>query len=271
MREEALRVIESVLSQGRTAMVEYEAKQVLKAYGLPVPNEKLAKTLDEALKYAEEIGYPVALKLMSPQILHKSDAKVVMLNIKDPEELKQKWKEIHENAKKYRPDAEILGVLVAPMLRPGREVIIGVTEDPQFGHAIMFGLGGIFVEVLKDVTFRIIPITERDARKMIKEIKGYPILAGARGEEPADTPSLTCSSRSASWLTSSGTTSRRWTSTRYSSTRRARAQSSSTLGLSSRSRRRRKKGRALSTERCLNGFLPFLRPLFLPCRRARCS
>ncbi|WP_297468303.1 acetate--CoA ligase family protein [Thermococcus sp.] len=186
MKEEALKVIESVLSQGRTAMVEFEAKQVLKAYGLPVPEEKLAKTLDEALKYAGEIGYPVALKLMSPQILHKSDAKVVMLNIKTPEELKQKWEEIHENARRYRPDAEILGVLVAPMLRPGREVIIGVTEDPQFGHAIMFGLGGIFVEVLKDVTFRIIPITERDARKMITEIKSYPILAGARGEEPAD-------------------------------------------------------------------------------------
>ena len=186
MKEEALKIIEEVLAYGRTALVEYEAKQVLKAYGLPVPEEKLAKTLDEALKYAEEIGYPVALKLMSPQILHKSDAKVVLLNIKTPEELKQKWKEIHENARRYRPDAEILGVLVAPMLKPGREIIIGVTEDPQFGHAIMFGLGGIFVEVLKDVTFRIIPITERDARKMITEIKGYPILAGARGEEPAD-------------------------------------------------------------------------------------
>ncbi|BAA30907.1 acetate--CoA ligase family protein [Pyrococcus horikoshii] len=186
MKEEAVRVIEEVLKQGRTAMVEYEAKQVLKAYGLPVPEEKLAKTLDEALEYAKEIGYPVVLKLMSPQILHKSDAKVVMLNIKNEEELKKKWEEIHENAKKYRPDAEILGVLVAPMLKPGREVIIGVTEDPQFGHAIMFGLGGIFVEILKDVTFRLVPITEKDARKMIQEIKAYPILAGARGEEPAD-------------------------------------------------------------------------------------
>ncbi len=186
MKDEALKVVESVLAQGRTAMVEYEAKQVLRAYGLPVPNEKLAKTLDEALKYAEEIGYPVAMKLMSPQILHKSDAKVVLLNIKTPEELRKKWGEIHENARKYRPDAEILGVLIAPMLKPGREVIIGVTEDPQFGHALMFGLGGIFVEVLKDVTFRIIPISERDAEKMIREIKGYPILAGARGEEPAD-------------------------------------------------------------------------------------
>lgn len=186
MKGEALKIIEEVLAQGRTAMVEYEAKQVLKAYGLPVPEEKLAKTLDEALKYAEEIGYPVAMKLMSPQILHKSDAKVVMLNIKSPEELKKKWEEIHENARKYRPDAEIFGVLIAPMLKPGREVIIGVTEDPQFGHAIMFGLGGIFVEILKDVTFRIIPITEKDARKMITEIKAYPILAGARGEQPAD-------------------------------------------------------------------------------------
>ncbi|AEC51310.1 hypothetical protein PNA2_0393 [Pyrococcus sp. NA2] len=186
MKEEAVKVIEEVLSKGRTAMVEYEAKQVLKAYGLPVPEEKLAKTLDEAIEYAKEIGYPIAMKLMSPQILHKSDARVVMLNIKDEEELKKKWEEIHENARKYRPDAEILGVLIAPMLKPGREVIIGVTEDPQFGHAIMFGLGGIFVEILKDVTFRLVPITEKDARKMIREIKAYPILAGARGEKPAD-------------------------------------------------------------------------------------
>ncbi|WP_324736274.1 acetate--CoA ligase family protein [Thermococcus sp. SY098] len=190
MKDEALKVIEDVLSKGRKALVEYEAKQVLKAYELPVPNEKLAKTLDEAFEYAKEIGYPVVLKLMSPQILHKSDAKIIALNIKNEEELKKKWEEIHENAKKYRPDAEILGVLVAPMLKPGREVIIGVTEDPQFGHAIMFGLGGIFVEILKDVTFRIIPIEEKDAWAMIKSIKGYPILAGARGEPPADMKAL---------------------------------------------------------------------------------
>lgn len=186
MKEEALKVIEEVLSQGRKNLVEYEAKQVLKAYGLPLPEEKLAKTVDEAIKYANEIGYPIVMKLMSPQILHKSDAKVVMLNIKNDEELKQKWEEIHENARKYKADAEILGVLIAPMLKPEREIIIGVTEDPQFGHAIMFGLGGIFVEILKDVTFRIIPIEEKDAWAMIKSIKGYPILAGARGEAPAD-------------------------------------------------------------------------------------
>ncbi|WP_461866501.1 acetate--CoA ligase family protein [Thermococcus sp.] len=186
MKEKALKIIEGVLAQDRKALVEFEAKEILKAYGLPVPKEKLAKTFDEALKYAEEIGYPVVLKLMSPQILHKSDAKVVLLNIKTPEELRQKWEEIHENARRYKPDAEILGVLVAPMLKPGREIIIGVTEDPQFGHALMFGLGGIFVEVLKDVTFRIIPIEEKDAWKMLKEIKSYPILAGARGEPPAD-------------------------------------------------------------------------------------
>jgi len=186
MKEEALKIIKEVLAQGRKALVEYEAKQVLKAYGLPLPEEKLAKTVDEAIKYANEIGYPVVMKLMSPQILHKSDAKVVMLKIKNDEELTQKWEEIHENARKYRPDAEILGVLIAPMLKPGREIIIGVTEDPQFGHAIMFGLGGIFVEILKDVTFRIIPIEEKDAWAMIKSIKGYPILAGARGEAPAD-------------------------------------------------------------------------------------
>ena len=190
MKEEALEIINGVLAKGRKSLVEYEAKQVLKAYGLPLPEEKLARSADEAIKYAEEIGYPVVLKLMSPQILHKSDARVVALKIKDAEELRKKWEEIHENAKKYRPDAEILGVLVAPMLKPGREVIIGVTEDPQFGHAVMFGLGGIFVEILKDVTFRIVPIEEKDAWAMIKNIKGYPILAGARGEEPADMKAL---------------------------------------------------------------------------------
>lgn len=190
MKEEALKIINEVLAKGRKSLVEYEAKQVLKAYGLPLPEERLAKSAEEAIKYAEEIGYPVVLKLMSPQILHKSDARVVALKIKDAEELKKKWEEIHENARKYRPDAEILGVLVAPMLKPGREVIIGVTEDPQFGHAVMFGLGGIFVEILKDVTFRIVPIEEKDAWAMIKNIKGYPILAGARGEEPADMKAL---------------------------------------------------------------------------------
>ncbi|MCD6558365.1 MAG: acetate--CoA ligase family protein [Palaeococcus sp.] len=190
MKEEALEIINGVLAKGRKSLVEYEAKQVLKAYGLPLPEEKLARSADEAIKYAEEIGYPVVLKLMSPQILHKSDARVVALKIKDADELRKKWEEIHENARKYRPDAEILGVLVAPMLKPGREVIIGVTEDPQFGHAVMFGLGGIFVEILKDVTFRIVPIEEKDAWAMIKNIKGYPILAGARGEEPADMKAL---------------------------------------------------------------------------------
>ncbi|WP_456321009.1 acetate--CoA ligase family protein [Palaeococcus sp. (in: euryarchaeotes)] len=190
MKEEALEIINGVLAKGRKSLVEYEAKQVLKAYGLPLPEEKLAKSADEAIKYAEEIGYPVVLKLMSPQILHKSDARVVALKIKGADELRKKWEEIHENARKYRPDAEILGVLVAPMLKPGREVIIGVTEDPQFGHAVMFGLGGIFVEILKDVTFRIVPIEEKDAWAMIKNIKGYPILAGARGEEPADMKAL---------------------------------------------------------------------------------
>lgn len=186
VKEEALKIMKAVRASGRNSLVEYEAKQVLKTYGLPVPEEKLAKTLDDALRYAEELGYPVAMKLMSPQILHKSDAKVVLLNIKSPEELKEKWELVHENARKYRPDAEILGVLIAPMLKPGREIIIGVTEDPQFGHALMFGLGGIFVEVLKDVTFRIVPIEEKDAWAMIKSIKSYPILAGARGEKPAD-------------------------------------------------------------------------------------
>ncbi len=186
MKEEALEVIERTLSQGRSSLVEYEAKRVLKAYGLPIPEEKLVKNPDEAVEYANEIGYPVVLKLMSPQILHKSDAKVVALNVRTDGDLRKAWEEIYNNARKYKDDVEIIGVLVAPMLKPGKEIIVGVTKDPQFGHALMFGLGGIFVEILKDVTFRIIPIEEKDAWEMIKNIKGYPILTGARGEPPAD-------------------------------------------------------------------------------------
>ena len=186
MKEEALEVIERALSQGRSSLVEYEAKRVLKAYGLPIPEEKLVENPDEAVEYANEIGYPVVLKLMSPQILHKSDAKVVALNVGTDEDLRKAWKEIHNNAKKYKDDAEIIGVLVAPMLKPGKEIIVGVTKDPQFGHALMFGLGGIYVDFLKDVSFGLAPLSKAEAAKMVERTKAYVLLRGVRGRPRAD-------------------------------------------------------------------------------------
>jgi acyl-CoA synthetase (NDP forming) len=181
----AREIIEKAKAENRP-LVEPEAKEILKLYGVPVPDFKVAANEEEAVQFAKEIGYPVVMKIVSPQIIHKSDAGGVKVNIKNDEEARGAFRTIMENAKNYKPDADLWGVIVYKMLPLGKEVIVGMIRDPQFGPAIMFGLGGIFVEVLKDVTFRIIPITERDARKMIKEIKSYPILAGARGEEPAD-------------------------------------------------------------------------------------
>lgn len=186
VKEEVFKVIESVLKFGRIVFVEYEVKQVLKVYSLFVLNEKFVKIFDEVLEYVEEIGYFVVMKFMLFQIFYKSDVKVVIFNIKFFEELKQKWEEIYENVRKYCFDVEIFGVFIVLMFRLGREIIIGVIEDLQFGYVIMFGFGGIFVEVFKDVIFRIILIIEKDVRKMIVEIKGYLILVGVCGEELVD-------------------------------------------------------------------------------------
>ncbi len=130
------------------------------------------------------------MKIVSPQIIHKSDAGGVKVNIKNDEEARQAFRTIMENAKNYKPDADLWGVIIYKMLPLGKEVIVGMIRDPQFGPAIMFGLGGIFVEILKDVSFRVAPISKEEALEMIKEIKAYPILAGARGEKPVDIEAL---------------------------------------------------------------------------------
>jgi acyl-CoA synthetase (NDP forming) len=171
---------------GRKHLLEMEAKSVCMEYGIPVTRFKLAKSEAEAVKFAEEIGYPVVLKIVSPDILHKSDVGGVMLNLKDAKDVRKAYKQIMENVQKHKKDAEILGVLVQEMAPPSTEVIVGAIKDPQFGHALMFGLGGVFVEVLKDVTFRITPINEEEAREMISEVKAYPLLKGYRGMPPAD-------------------------------------------------------------------------------------
>jgi acetyltransferase len=147
---------------------------------------ELAKTADEARQMAEKLGYPVVMKIVSPRILHKSDAGGVKVRLENGKAVETAFEQIMENAKKYDPDAYLEGVLVQQMAPAGKEVILGVTWDPVFGHAVMFGLGGIFVEVYKDVAFRLSPMGRNVARRMVKSIRGYPILKGLRGEAPSD-------------------------------------------------------------------------------------
>jgi len=155
-------------------------------YGIPVTMFKLAKNEAQAVEFAEEIGYPVVLKIVSPDVIHKSDVGGVIVNLKDAKDVQSAYKQIMNNVKKHMPNAKIVGVLVQEMAPQSTEVIVGATKDPQFGPTLMFGLGGIFVEILKDVTFRIAPITEDEAREMITSVKAYPLLKGYRNTPPAD-------------------------------------------------------------------------------------
>jgi acyl-CoA synthetase (NDP forming) len=176
---------------GRTEdIAEHEAKRILAEYGIAVTDESLATTPQEAVAFARRIGYPVAIKIQSPDISHKTEAKAVRLDIAGEPELTAAYDEVLANARAYKKNAHIEGVLVQQMVKGGTEAILGVTNDPLFGPAVMFGLGGIFAEVLKDVAFRLAPVTISVAREMIAEIKAYPLLAGARGKPPADIDAL---------------------------------------------------------------------------------
>jgi len=183
-------IIANAAKENRKYLLETEAKTICMEYGIPVTKFKLAKNEDEAVKFAEEIGFPVVLKIVSPDIIHKSDIGGVILNLKNAKEVKAAYKQIMENVKKRRKDAKILGVIVQEMAPPSTEVIVGAIKDPQFGPTLMFGLGGVFVEILKDVTFKVAPITEEEAREMLTEIKAYPLLKGYRNLPPADTEAL---------------------------------------------------------------------------------
>jgi len=176
--------------EGRTILLEPEAKTICMEYGIPVTKFKIATSEKNAAKYACEIGFPVVLKIVSPDIVHKFDVGGVILNLKNRRQVCEAYKKIISNVRRSKPDARIVGILVQEMALSSTEVIVGMTKDPQFGQALMFGLGGIFVEVLKDVSFRVAPITERDAREMITEIKGYPLLRGYRGMPPADVDTI---------------------------------------------------------------------------------
>jgi len=177
---------DTIFSTSEQTMTEHEAKLLLALYGIPITREEVATSATQAAQIAEKIGYPVALKVNSPQITHKSEAGGIRLNLTSKSALIKAYPELLANCQKYAPKAKIEGVLVQEMAKEGVEVIIGVSRDPQFGLVLMFGLGGIFVEILRDVSMRLVPITRRDAEEMVREIKGYQILTGARGKPRAD-------------------------------------------------------------------------------------
>jgi acyl-CoA synthetase (NDP forming) len=179
-------IFSDAIKEHRTVLTEIESKQLLKEVGIPTTEIKLAASAIEAADTSQKIGFPVVLKIASPDISHKSDAGGVKVGLKNKDDVASAYKEIMASVKQKFPEAKIEGVSVQNMARPGTEVIIGMTKDAQFGPVLMFGLGGVWVEVLKDVAFRIVPLTRRDASDMIKEIKGARLLEGYRGSEPAN-------------------------------------------------------------------------------------
>ncbi len=185
-RDKVKAVFARVRSEGRVTIGDAEAREVMEAYGIPLPKSGLAANPDEAVALAESIGYPVVMKIASPDILHKSDIGGIKLNITSASEVRDAFDLLVYRAQRFMPDATIWGCQVQQMVKGGREVIIGMNRDPQFGPLIMFGLGGIYVEALKDVTFRVAPIDRRNATEMLDEIRAYRLLRGVRGEKPSD-------------------------------------------------------------------------------------
>jgi acyl-CoA synthetase (NDP forming) len=182
----SIQVIDKARSEGRTVLTEFESKEFLKAAGISVVDTRLAKSKEEAISISRKFGFPVVLKIASPDIVHKSDAGGVKLGLKSASEVGKAYDQILQAVKQKHPEARVHGVVVQKMARPGVEVIIGMSKDAQFGPVLMFGLGGILVEVLKDVSFRIVPLSRRDVAEMLREIKGYPLLEGYRGGEAVD-------------------------------------------------------------------------------------
>lgn len=179
-------IIQKALEEGRSSLLVNEAQKICDFHNIPTPKSFLTSNVDEAVLKANEIGFPVALKIVSSQITHKSDVGGVILDIKDNQELKNQYNKMITDIPRLAPTAKILGVLVAKMMPSTTEVIIGAVRDSQFGPSIMFGIGGIFTEIYNDVAFRIAPLEKIDAWNLIHEIKGSQILEGARGQPPAD-------------------------------------------------------------------------------------
>jgi len=183
-------ILDKAKKEGRTVLTEFESKELLREAGIPVVETRLVKSRQEAIAVSKELGFPVVLKIASPDIIHKSDSGGVRLGIASASQAGKAYSEIISTIKQKYPRAVIHGLTVQKMAPRGTEVIIGMSKDPQFGPVIMFGLGGILVELLKDVSFRIVPVTRRDAAEMVREIKGFPLLEGYRGQEPANIPAL---------------------------------------------------------------------------------
>ena len=176
--------------EGRTLLSEVESKQLLGEAGIPVVPTRLARSRAEAVRVAQEIGLPAVLKVVSPDVTHKSDVGGVKIGLETTGQVRAAYDSIMASTHAAVPSASIEGVSVQGMADPGVEVIVGATRDPQFGHVVMFGLGGVLVEMLRDVSMRLVPLEPRDARSMIREIKGLPLLQGYRQYPPCDLDSL---------------------------------------------------------------------------------
>jgi len=180
-------IIRSVLNENRTFLMEHESKDLIAKYDIPVGEYKVIKDEDGAVKFSNKIGYPVVAKLMSPDIIHKTEAGIIKLNLNSDEEVRKAYKEVIKNGKNYNYEAQIEGVNIQKMIEKGIvEIIIGSMRDINFGPVLMFGLGGIFVEIFKDVSYRVCPISQDEANKMIRSIKAFPLLDGYRGQPKAD-------------------------------------------------------------------------------------
>jgi acetyltransferase len=189
-RPDANAIIQQVRQDKRRFLLEPEGKRLLTRHGIPIAKEFVAQSRDEVVRLAKKVKGPVALKIISPDILHKSDAGGVKLYLKTDKEVRQAYNDIIHNAQSYGDKPDIRGVLVSPMVSEGVEVIIGTKIDDQFGPVIMYGLGGVLVEVLKDVSFRVLPISSNSAKQMIEDIKSASLLNGFRGIPPCDKPAL---------------------------------------------------------------------------------
>ncbi len=190
-REKVRETFAKVREDGRNTLGDAEARVIAEAYGLRIPRSELAATADEAVQFAEEIGYPVVMKIASPDILHKSDIGGIKVGVMGAANVRDAYDLLVYRARRYMPEATVWGVQIQEMVTGAKEIIIGMNRDPQFGPMIMFGLGGIYVEVLKDVTFRIAPVSEQDAQQMVSEIRSYHLLQGVRGEKASDLDAIT--------------------------------------------------------------------------------
>jgi acyl-CoA synthetase (NDP forming) len=189
-RTDVRRILDTVKAEGRTALTAPEGKIVCEAYGIAVPKEGVATSAADAATIAAGMGFPVVLKIVSPEILHKTEAGGVIVGVKSAEDVQKGYDTIVANAKKYNAKAKILGVQVQQMLAGGQEVIIGAVTDPVFGKLVAFGLGGVLVEVLKDITFRLAPATKDDGLSMLDGIAAAQILKVVRGGDPVNRDAL---------------------------------------------------------------------------------